>query len=702
MKQIILIILVGFSVIAGAQTTQTPEQIRQQMAKVRQSTNWDDPAAAKKANEEIKRLANLLSGGKSMQIPANGQQQQTSSTKPALSAGSVIQTAATKENIVAIAERYYQRSYLALDAITKTNFNQDFKAADKDNFNLKAIRRLTSNGGVQITMGDDHNLACVYLAAAVRAMPTDTLSINNFGAYLRIIDSLQTALTVLLYANKLYSGSPIILTQIGCSYFELNDVQHAEFYLKEALKNDPGFGQAHTALCELYIKQNKLREALLELFAGVKGMGASYNRALGNYSYLQQQAEKEGPNSQDTKETFWNETRNQIRPEDALVPLERSVDRLKMPAFPSCLMLADWIEGGGYASAVQAYGRLTKSLRKFAEELQKANKELPDLPANAILRDYPNERFALECITEYFFRESQEEYDDFKEKVDEIMSEVNDESESYFQNKERYTQEYVKTAEKCNFEPYCLNECKRVFCTQDCPATDKFNKQLQSRWEQYLKTFRETLDNQKKILEDMYEFTAQWYSRIESPYWSKIYAYEIQRVALTIIGNAYSAYQMPFPGPVHTDCGPDCSVYANPYPIPAEEVEEKEPKANNCPEDKKANIGLAMCSFSFDCESVEFGCAAGAAFSIKRNFKNKSTTSFFGAGAEGGIGFVKASATAGVTMTKYDSGDIDIGVKAEGSFTGGGPVSTGKNYEVNVTVMEGLKTETKTVFGLGF
>lgn len=61
-----------------------------------------------------------------------------------------------------------------------------------------------------------------------------------------------------------------MLTQIGCSYFELGMEKEAESYLKEALKYNPGFGQAHTALCELYIRQNRLEDALMELFAGVK------------------------------------------------------------------------------------------------------------------------------------------------------------------------------------------------------------------------------------------------------------------------------------------------------------------------------------------------------------------------------------------------------------------------------------------------
>ncbi len=153
---------------------------------------------------------------------------------------------------------------------------------------------------------------------------------------------------------------------------------------------------------------------------------------------------------------------------------------------------------------------------------------------------------------------------------------------------------------------------------------------------------RITADNQRKILDDLYEFSGQWFSKIESPYWSRIYAYEIQRVALSIIGNAFIANQQAFPFTAGNECGTDCSVYANPAPVPPERVEDKEPEGNNCPQDKKLDIGLAMCSIAFDCESVEFGCAAGAAFSLKKNFVNKSTTAFVGVGAEAGVGFAKA------------------------------------------------------------
>lgn len=53
---------------------QNPNEIKQKMAKIRQSTNWDDPVASKKANEEIKKLAKqLMLSGQNNNAPKDGQ-----------------------------------------------------------------------------------------------------------------------------------------------------------------------------------------------------------------------------------------------------------------------------------------------------------------------------------------------------------------------------------------------------------------------------------------------------------------------------------------------------------------------------------------------------------------------------------------------------------------------------------------------------
>ncbi len=76
MKYLLMILAIFVWCIATGQNTQSPEQIRQEMARIRQTTNWDDPAAAAKANEQIKVLAKKLMAGNPMQAGAGSQQQQ--------------------------------------------------------------------------------------------------------------------------------------------------------------------------------------------------------------------------------------------------------------------------------------------------------------------------------------------------------------------------------------------------------------------------------------------------------------------------------------------------------------------------------------------------------------------------------------------------------------------------------------------------
>jgi hypothetical protein len=390
-----------------------------------------------------------------------------------------------------------------------------------------------------------------------------------------------------------------------------------------------------------------------------------------------------------------------MNPPDPLAPLVPVVDRLKMPAFGNCLKVADWTEGGGYSSAVQAYTGFHGQLMKFNGDFLQVHQEVPALPPNAILRDFPNERFALDCILEYFFRESKNESHDFNQKVDEIMKQVNMDADAYFQKAEQITKAFVSCFEGCGGDDYCLQECKRVYCTQECPSANTYNSKLQSNWEQYLKEFQDTKEKQKKNLDDLYEFTEQWFSKIESPYWSKIYAYEIQRVALTIIGNSYAAYQQAFPWLAHNSCGTDCSVYANPYPIPPEEVSDKKPKSAECPDITKIKFGLGACDIGLDCESIEFGCSEGLAFSLKRNFVKKTTTGFFGVGMKACGGFTTAGFKAGMEITVSDNNEVtDAGFKADASITAGSGVTRASaNTTGSFTIMTGFKGKVGTSFG---
>lgn len=67
----ILLFFIGFLYLTGvAAQTQDPEAIRQQMTRIRQSTNWKDKEAAARANKEIAALAKQLMMTKA--VPAEG------------------------------------------------------------------------------------------------------------------------------------------------------------------------------------------------------------------------------------------------------------------------------------------------------------------------------------------------------------------------------------------------------------------------------------------------------------------------------------------------------------------------------------------------------------------------------------------------------------------------------------------------------
>lgn len=95
MKQLLLILFaMTFSLSLMAQKNFTAQQIKDKMSKIREDTNWSDPVASKKANEEIKKLSKELMMLRVNKNPSN----QTDS----------IQAELQKENIENISKTWNQ------------------------------------------------------------------------------------------------------------------------------------------------------------------------------------------------------------------------------------------------------------------------------------------------------------------------------------------------------------------------------------------------------------------------------------------------------------------------------------------------------------------------------------------------------------------------------------------------------------------
>jgi Leucine-rich repeat (LRR) protein len=81
---ILLLLILSVITVLGQASQDEIARVRQQMAKIRQTTNWNDPLAAKKANDEISKLAKqLMMGGNSQSNPNQEKQQNQDQSKDA-------------------------------------------------------------------------------------------------------------------------------------------------------------------------------------------------------------------------------------------------------------------------------------------------------------------------------------------------------------------------------------------------------------------------------------------------------------------------------------------------------------------------------------------------------------------------------------------------------------------------------------------
>ena len=609
--------------------------------------------------------------------------------------------------VVKIAERFLQRytKEIGYDVREKSFVDQEFSKLDVDGADRYEIAQGLSSTAVFFTgTGQSKNIPAIFSAKAVTLFPDDTLIVNNFGAVLRMLDSVKTSVPVLIFAKSLYPNAPVILTNLGNSLFELYDDKSAESFYKQSLKINPDYALARHGLVNVYLKQKDIRRAMEELFKGVTGM---YSESLADIKKNVKQDKKNSPPAppeiEDVRQGS-EENRDQGSP-NPNVP----VDNLDLPDFP------DWSEIGALVHD-KSIEKISKKLAgiKPADNALKAAMELMKMTPEQKQHWYENEnrpgrvllkgnKLAMEMMEEYFsyqlnaadrnyIRSDSINGVWFAEQIEQVTA--NDESK-------------VKQlgADPAAYQAFLIERCNILTRINDKSFVDwkgaaserhkTYEDILLTYWvlcEQYLnRTYDinafEELNSQRK------SYVASKFGLIYTDYSFRKLQFGISNIAsfASTEGNCPQAPPPPEPPEEEDD-----------------DVNIPDKDAIPCPfKEMKLKIGLGVCSAGIDCESIEAECGEGLIAGAKWNYKKKELTLFGGAGLKADFGIkgidgssASASAKAGFELTFNNKSQvIDAGYKTEiGASATMGKYEAGQTLEVKMTAATGIDVSRTSEF----
>ncbi len=181
----------------------------------------------------------------------------------------------TADELVELAWRYHDEFWELLsveeqwtvDRVTERIWSREGlgSASTREN-----VAEVTTAAAAIAAPGASREIPVILAARAVIAMPELPLAVNNFGAMLRLIGKLRDSITVLLAARELEPRSPMILTNLANSVYELGDSYAAETMYNEALVATGDFGPALTGLGNIYMDRKDYKRALEVMLRGAQ------------------------------------------------------------------------------------------------------------------------------------------------------------------------------------------------------------------------------------------------------------------------------------------------------------------------------------------------------------------------------------------------------------------------------------------------
>lgn len=167
------------------------------------------------------------------------------------------------DELVAMAEALKEEYYSGLSLKEKHAIDSELRKLDREEpFLSRAVTEMTSMAATMAGMSASEAMSSILAAAAVEAKPDHALAVCNLGGVLHLLERLEDSVEVLKYARSLESKSPVILTNLANSAYDLGDEKTAEKLYNSALRCDSEYAPAHRGLGDLYFARGKWKEAL--------------------------------------------------------------------------------------------------------------------------------------------------------------------------------------------------------------------------------------------------------------------------------------------------------------------------------------------------------------------------------------------------------------------------------------------------------
>lgn len=602
--------------------------------------------------------------------------------------------------VVKIADRFLKRHLkeIEFDINEKSFIDKEFRKLDVEGADKYKIAQGLSSTAVFFTgTGQSKNIPVIFSAKAVTLFPNDTLIINNFGAVLRMIDSVKTSVPVLIYAKSLYPNAPVILTNLGNSLFELYDDKSAEHLYKKSLEINPDYALARHGLVNVYLKRKDIRRAMEELFKGITGI---YSESLADMKDKVRTDKKQSPPAPPKIEEPKQGSEENQGPDspNPNVP----VDNLVLPDFP------DWSEIGALLqdNSIEKINKKLTQINSGNPALSKAMEMMKWTPEQKQLW-YENEtrpgrvmlkgnKAAMEMMEEYFDYQLDAVHRNYirSDSINGVW--FAKQIEQVTANDELKVKQMQ--ADPAAFQAFLIERCNTFTQITNKSFADwkKTASERHKKYEDILMTYWVMCEQYLNRTYDLNEFEALNHKRksyVASNFGLIYTDYSFRKLQFAITNMASFASA--------TGTCPKAPPPPDPPEKDEDDVKVPDKDAVPCPfKNSKLKIGLGVCSVGLDCESIEGECGEGLIAGAKWNYKKKELTLFGGAGLKADFGLkgfdgshsASASAKAGFEVTfNNKSQAIDVGYKTEvGASATMGKHEVGHTLEVKVTAATGI------------